>query len=215
MTDEPMEEAEKNPLLRPLHGFERKSRPRNRKLEEMILALGLRYHPTSNDMVQQHKAKLVALIEDLDGIPLVPLEKAIEHWKRTSAFLPKASDLIGLAASFARGEATGNRKKRIDQTTSSNAKIDADNPEWGYRWIQTEETCELMPLNRLVRGRNIDGDMVWAMKPEPPRCTSEQAAAIMKEFNINSSILDPIVAALKPAPTIPTADDYARLKDGR
>lgn len=180
----------------------------------MILALGLRYHPTSSDMVAQHKAKLSALVEDLAYIPLGPLERAIEHWKRTSAFLPKASDLIHLAANFASSQ-TPTKGKPLDQAGPANAKLDAENPEWGYRWIQSEHGCALHPVSDLVRGRNVDGEMVWAFKPPEPRCTPEQAAAIMQEFGIKSSILEPIAGALRPAARTPTADDYAALAKGQ
>lgn len=71
-------------------------------VKRLILELGLRYRPTAADQLEPYQAKLAALVADCADIPPNHLERAIREWVTQSPYLPKASDLIGMAQGYVR-----------------------------------------------------------------------------------------------------------------
>lgn len=138
----------------------------------MILELGLRYHPASLEMVEPHKAKVAALIEDLAEMPLKPLASAIDHWKRTSEWMPKTSDLIALTRTFSERQGIAGFGSKIDQATARNFALDSDATLLQTaRWVQDDRGCRLVSVKSLAY-------------PVDPQCTPEQAAEARRLFGV-------------------------------
>lgn len=88
---------------------ERPSRPRQAPaaIGRIIAELGLRYRPTSQTDLEAHGEALRLLTMDLADMPPSLLEKAAERWARTERFMPRASELIGVAQSMQRERDAG------------------------------------------------------------------------------------------------------------
>jgi len=104
-------------------------------IRNLISELGLRYRPTSQTDLSAHAGALALLGRDLADMPPDLLSRAIEKWVTSSPFMPKASDLIGIAKSlaqrtpkFADGETLADRYNRR-LTNDPAARLD-------IRWCQ-------------------------------------------------------------------------------
>jgi hypothetical protein len=149
---------------------------------------------------------LKLLAADVADLQIDLLEKAVAHWAKTSAFMPKAADLRHIAKNIAERESEG--KKRLDQAARGNERIERERPGFGFRWIQTETECKLIPIDELHK---VDG--VWRFRPPPLRPTAEQIDDIMDEFKIpSSSTLGMIAGKVRPPLRNPTASDIEQLK---
>ena len=145
------------------------------RLKEAILALGLRYHPSSSDMIEPHQLKLAALVEDLMDIPIEPLERACDHWKKSGAYLPKAIELITLAANFAKPRITRDTaafyNDRMDENASGKERQD-------IRWVNDPDLM-LMPLDQLEK---IGGK--WRPRPKQERpLTAAELAEVQRDLD--------------------------------
>jgi hypothetical protein len=141
-------------------------------------------------MVPAHKAKIAALVEDLDGIPLGQLERAIEDWKRTSAFLPKASDLITLAATFSqhhynRGDTADFYNQRMDANAGGSERQDV-------RWVNDPDLM-LMPVDQLEK---VDGKWRTRRKYDGPLTPAELREVQHNLDRVNDPSLRPTLRKL-------------------
>ena len=122
-------------------------------MRRIILELGLRYRPAAADQLEGHQAKLAALTSDLADLPPPMLERAAQHWVRQSAFMPKASDLLALARSFARAE-RGSPLRPVDVAALRNARM-AEEPgaRRDLRWIDDGGGLRLVAVDRRTADR--------------------------------------------------------------
>jgi hypothetical protein len=100
----------------------------------IIQKLGLRYQPSSQDALDDHRGKMALLIEDIDGLiaPAV-LERVCSAWVTTSPYMPKASDLFDAAKPAARSEQS-DTGKRFELAERWNSELDQRNDP-GMRWV--------------------------------------------------------------------------------
>ena len=73
----------------------------------IVSELGLRYRPSNAADLEAHAHALRLLAEDVSDVPPDYLERAAKEWARKSPYLPKASDLIGLAQGYVSSASTG------------------------------------------------------------------------------------------------------------
>lgn len=64
---------------------------------EIIAKVGLRYRPIGLADLEAHAEALVLLGEDCADIPADLLDEAVRLWAQSNKYMPKASDLRGLA----------------------------------------------------------------------------------------------------------------------
>lgn len=102
----------------------RKSAPAS--IKRLILELGLRYHPSGQDALEAHKAKLAALAADCSHLPPEQLDRAIREWAQKSPYLPKASELIDLCRSYINVPVDYQIRQLEEHVQKMN----------GYRWVQ-------------------------------------------------------------------------------
>jgi hypothetical protein len=94
---------------------------------QVVGELGLRYPASHHIDPAAHAERLALLCEDLADVPIKALEWAADEWAKTSAFLPKASDIRALARRYA--EVGG---KQIP--TDLDEYCAAMNKRWIGRW---------------------------------------------------------------------------------
>jgi hypothetical protein len=69
------------------------------KVGRIIGELGLRYRPSGQADLEAHAESIRLLSEDVADVPPHLLEIAARQWATSKPFMPKASELIGLARS--------------------------------------------------------------------------------------------------------------------
>jgi hypothetical protein len=113
-------------------------------VKRIILELGLRYRPAAADQLEAHQAKLAALISDLADLSPPVLERAARHWVRQSAFMPKTSDLLALARSFACAE-RGSPLQPLDVAALRNARMAGEpGARRDLRWVDDARGLRLV-----------------------------------------------------------------------
>lgn len=73
----------------------------------IIGELGLRYRPSAQADLEAHGHAIRLLCEDVADVPPHLLEQAAREWVRCKPFMPKASELVGLAQNLQRGAIEG------------------------------------------------------------------------------------------------------------
>lgn len=167
-------------------------------LRSLINNLDLRYPRPASQSTDQRDGQLKLLAEDISSLPIEMIERAVKHWIMTSAYMPKAADIANLVKGFLAAE--GSKVNNAPALAAArNAKIDAENPSFGARWIGDQHGLRLAPRDRLS-SRPVE------------QCTPGQAAAIMREFKIpSSSIIGAIARTLGEPRRTPTAAETAEL----
>lgn len=95
--------------------------------------IGLRFPPASGTDPQQHAAQLALLASDVAHVPPEYLERAANEWAVKSPYMPKASELIGLAQGYV-SRSTGPRggygsQEYLDRANQNCSRVDL---EWIY-----------------------------------------------------------------------------------
>ena len=123
-----------NPILNtspapPLRSINRVSKETSR----IVGTIGLRFPPASGTDPQQHAAQLALLASDVAHVPPEYLDRAAKEWAGKSPYMPKASELIGLAQAYV-GRTTGPRggygsQEYLDRANQNCSRVDL---EWYY-----------------------------------------------------------------------------------
>lgn len=95
-----------------------------------------RYPARANISTEQRQRQLQQLAQDIASIPDELAERAVEHWTKTSAYMPTAADIHRLATNF-RG-ATGHDPRTIAQALAGrrNGQMDFEpGARQDIRWI--------------------------------------------------------------------------------
>lgn len=128
MTDNPILNRNTSPAP-PLRSINRVSKETTR----IVGTIGLRYPPASGTDPQQHAAQLALLASDVAHVPPEYLDRAAKEWAGKSPYMPKASELIGLAQAYV-GRTTGPRggygsQEYLDRANQNCSRVDL---EWYY-----------------------------------------------------------------------------------
>lgn len=128
MPDNPILNRNTSPA-QPLRSINRVSKETTR----IVGTIGLRYPPASGTDPQQHAAQLALLASDVAHVPPEYLDRAAKEWAGKSPYMPKASELIGLAQAYV-GRTTGPRggygsQEYLDRANQNCSRVDL---EWYY-----------------------------------------------------------------------------------
>ncbi len=117
-------------------------RPVPASIRKLIGELGLRYRPTRSTDLEAHAAALALLARDLADVAPIALANAIEQWARSSAFMPKASELLALMHTHA-ANGTGRALAPGELAARMNARLAATGNPRGLRWHGEGEDLRL------------------------------------------------------------------------
>jgi len=108
-------------------------KPPSAAIKRIIAELGLRYRPSGQADLEEHAASLALLARDVAEVPADLLQEAAGRHALQSPFMPKASELIGLAQDILRGTGSG---AEADMAHRRNQQLrEEGNPkrlEWFY-----------------------------------------------------------------------------------
>lgn len=117
--------------------------------------IGLRYPPASGTDPQQHAAQLALLASDVAHVPTEYLDRAAKDWAVKSPYMPKASDLIGLAQGYFKpenGQGYGSQAY-IDRANNNISVKDAE-------WFHDVGGNMQLRATYAPRPRDMNGDPV-------------------------------------------------------